>query len=265
MEHELISIAAPDGECPGHVFTPHGQGRWPGVILFMDGFGIRPTLFNMAQRLADAGYVVLLPDLFYRIGPYEPLDLTKVFSSGDVRAAVAERIGHPTNLQLAVNDTASFVACLESRDDVSGRGLGATGYCMGGAFALASAGVYPDHIVAAASFHGGNLVTSSPVSPHALAPAMKGSIYVAAAENDPSYPPEMAAELEKALSLAGVDHRCEVYEGAVHGWTMPDTPRYNHEAAERHWRKLFEFFSRMLGLRGASANTGNNPALPGER
>ena len=244
MEHELITML--DGKCPGHIFTPAGRGRWPGVILFMDGFGIRPTLFNMAQRMADGGYVILLPDLFYRIGTYEPLDLKKVFSAGDVRKTIAEMIGHPTNLQMAVKDTADFVEYLVSREDVVGSTLGATGYCMGGAFSLASAGVYPDRIVAAASFHGGNLVTSSTVSPHLLAPAMKATIYVAAAENDPSYPPEMAAQLEQALTRAGVKHYCEVYEGAAHGWTMPDTPRYNHEAAERHWRELFAFFARTL-------------------
>ncbi len=246
MEHELTVIPTLDGKCPGHVFAPPGQGPWPGVLLFMDGFGIRPTLFHMAQRLADGGYVVLLPDLFYRIGAYPPLDLEKVFATGDVRKAIAERIGHPTDLELAVKDTASFIACLASREDVAGRGFGATGYCMGGAFSLASAGAYPDQIVAAASFHGGNLVTSSLVSPHVLAPAMRASIYVAAAEDDPSYTPEMAAQLEQALTLAGVDHLCEIYEGAAHGWTMPDTPRYHHEAAERHWRSLFQFFRKNL-------------------
>ncbi len=247
MEYELTTITTPDGRCPGHVFTPQGWGPWPGVILFMDGFGIRPTLLKMAQRLAGRGYVVLLPDLFYRIGAYAPLDLEKVFSTGDVRKAIAETIGHPTNLDLAVKDTASLVAYLVGREDVAGSGIGVTGYCMGGAFSLASAGMYPDQIRAAASFHGGNLVTDSPVSPHALAPAMKACLYVAAAENDPSYPPEMAMQLEQSLSRAGVDYRCETYQGALHGWTMPDTPRYNHEAAERHWRELFSFFASTIG------------------
>ena len=247
MKHEVTLITTLDGKCPGNVFTPAGQGPWPGILLFMDGFGMRPTLFHMAQRLADAGYVVLLPDLFYRIGAYPPLDLKKVFATGDVRKAIAEMIGHPTDLQLAVRDTAGFLAFLARRSDVAGPGFGAVGYCMGGAFSLASAGAYPDQIVAAASFHGGNLVTSSVVSPHVLAPAMRASIYVAAAENDPSYPPEMAAQLEQALTSAGVEHLCEIYEGAAHGWTMSDTPRYHHEAAERHWRSLLQFFRRNLG------------------
>jgi carboxymethylenebutenolidase len=118
---------------------------------------------------------------------------------------------------------------------------------MGGGMALTAAGTYPDRITVAASFHGGRLATDSELSPHLMAPKIKARVYVAGANNDASYPPEMAVLLEKALSDAGVDHRCEIYEGALHGWTMPDFPVFNETAAERHWTELAALFAAKLG------------------
>ena len=109
---------------------------------------------------------------------------------------------------------------------------------MGGGMALTAAGTYPDRIAAAASFHGGNLATDDPFSPHLLASSMAGRIYVAGAEEDQSYPPQMAERLERALTSAGIDHRCETYPAARHGWTMTDFPVYDAAAADRHWRML---------------------------
>jgi carboxymethylenebutenolidase len=245
MSHEQISIRTRDGDCPAHVFKPEGPGPWPAAIFYMDGLGIRPTLFDMGQRLADGGYVVLLPDLFYRAGPYAPLEPKKVFASGDVMAAIGHLFSS-TNNRLAAEDSEAFLAYLDTRDDVAGNKIGTTGYCMGGAISLTVAGTYPDRIAAAASFHGGNLATDSELSPHLLAPRMKGRIYVAGADKDNSYPLEMAERLEKALSDAGVDHRCEIYPGALHGWTMADFPVYDEPAADRHWRELQELFASGL-------------------
>jgi len=246
MSHEQVSIRTRDGECPTQVFTPEGAGPWPAAIFYMDGLAIRPTLFEMAQRLADGGYLVLLPDLFYRAGPYEPLEPKKVFATGDVRAALAHLFGSTDNRR-AAEDTGAFLAWLDTRGDVAGSKVGTTGYCMGGAISLTVAGTYPDRVAAAASFHGGNLATDSEMSPHLLAPKMKGRIYVAGADQDGSYPPEMAERLETALSDAGVDHRCEIYPGALHGWTMADFPIYNEAAAERHWSELLALFKVTLG------------------
>jgi len=246
MDHEQLSIRTRDGDCPAHVFKREGSGPRPAVIFYMDGLGIRPTLFEMSQRLADGGYVVLLPDLYYRAGPYEPLEPKKIFASGDVMGAIGHLYSSTNNSRAAV-DTESFLAYLDTRKDVAGRKVGTTGYCMGGGISLTVAGTYPDRIAAAASFHGGNLATDSELSPHRLAPKMKGRIYVAGADKDNSYPPAMADRLEKALSDAGIDHRCEVYPGALHGWTMADFPVYDAPAAERHWRELLTLFADRLG------------------
>jgi carboxymethylenebutenolidase len=245
MSEERVSISTRDGECPTYVFTPEEAGRYPAVIFYMDGLGIRPTLFEMGQRLADDGYVVLLPDLFYRAGPYGPLDPREVFGSGDVRGALAHLFSSTDNHR-AGEDTEAFIGYLDTRADVAGPKVGTTGYCMGGAISLTAAGTYPDRIAASASFHGGGLATDSELSPHRLAPEMTARVYVAGADQDDSYPPEMADRLDAALSDAGVDHRCEIYAGARHGWTMADFPVYDEEAAERHWRELHDLFADTL-------------------
>lgn len=245
MSCEQVSIRTRDGSCPAHIFTPAGAGPWPPVIFYMDGLGIRPTLFEMSQRLANGGYLVLLPDLFYRAGPYDPLDPKEVFATGNPRAALAPLL-QSTDNRRAAEDTEAFLALLRERNDVVHAGVGTTGYCMGGAISLTVAGCYPNRIVAAASFHGGDLATDSKMSPHLLARTIHGRIYVAGADQDSSYPPEMAERLETALRNAGVNYRCEIYAGALHGWTMADFPVYNQAAAERHWSELFTLFESSL-------------------
>lgn len=245
MPHEQLVIRTQAGECPAHVFTPEGDGPWPAVIFYMDGLAIRPALLAMGQRLADGGYVVLLPDMFYRAGPYAPMDPATVFASDNVRAALGPLLGSTDNRRGA-EDTAAFLAYLDMRSDIAGSRIGTTGYCMGGGISLTVAGTYPDRVAAAASFHGGNLATDAELSPHRLAPKMKGRIYVAGADKDDGYTPEMEKRLDAALTEAGVEHLCEIYPGAQHGWTMTDFPIYNHDAAERHWETLLTLFDETL-------------------
>ena len=143
-------------------------------------------------------------------------------------------------------DTEAFLAYLEGRQDVAGTKVGTTGYCMGGGMSLTAAGTYPDRVAAAASFHGGNLATDSELEPPSPRPPDRGPRLRRGADNDNSYPPEMAERLEQALSDAGVDHRCETYPGALHGWTMADFRVYNEVAAERHWDELAALFADTL-------------------
>ena len=245
MSHEQVTIRTRDGECPGHVFTAAQGGRHPGVIFYMDGLGIRPTIFDMGQRLADHGYVVLVPDLFYRAGRYDPLDARAVFASGDVRGTIGHLLASTDNRR-AAQDTEAFLDYLDTREDVARTTVGTTGYCMGGAISLTAAGTYPDRISATASFHGGNLATDSELSPHRLAPQITARVYVAGADHDNSYPPEMAELLDQTLSDAHIDHRCEIYPDALHGFTMTDFPVYDQAAAERHWHELLTLFDNSL-------------------
>jgi carboxymethylenebutenolidase len=246
MPRTTAQITTRDGVCPASVFTPStGAGPWPGIIFFMDGPGIRPALWDMGQRLADGGYVVVLPDLYYRSGPYEPMEPAKIFSDPAAREMMMSRM-KILDREKKVSDAEAFIAYLASRADVTGAQFGTTGYCMGGNCSLTAAGAFPDRLAAVASFHGGNLATDSPDSPHRHIGAFPGRIYVAGAIEDGSFNDEQKQLLEKTLTDAKIDHLIETYDGAKHGWAVADVPVYNPAAAERHWNAMFALFSETL-------------------
>lgn len=245
MPHERLTIGTSDGECPSYLFMPpRGDGPWPAVIVYMDAGGIRPAMIDMARHLADAGYVVLLPDLFYRYGPYGPFVPKEVFA-GDFRAVLDPLMATTDNLK-AAKDTGALLAYLDTRSDVAGDRVGAVGFCMGGGMAIAAAGTWPDRFAAAASFHGGRLATDDLTSPHFLAPSLEAELYIAVAQDDTSYPPEMAERFGAALDEAGIRYRTETY-AAAHGWMMPDFSVYDHDQAERGWAVMADLFARTLG------------------
>ena len=245
MSRIAIDISTPDGVCPASLFRPEGRGPWPGVIIYMDGPGIRPVLFEMGERLASNGYLTLLPDLFYRAGPYAPVDVKTLFSDPEKRAAHGRLFTSTSNAKAAA-DTRAFLDYLDSRAELRGSKIGITGYCMGGGMVLTVAATYPDRIGAAATFHGGRLATDADDSPHKLAPKIKARVLVAGADNDQGFPPEQAEKLDAALNAAHVDHRVEIWAGAAHGWTMKDIPIYNEAAAERHWDEMLALFDETL-------------------
>lgn len=246
MSRTSVDITTDDGVCPVSLFRPGGRGPWPAVIFYMDGPGIRPVLFEMGQRLADLGYFVLLPDLFYRAGPYQPVEAQALFSDPDKRAAHGRLFNSTGNVRAAA-DTRAFLAFLDAEPDALADRVGVHGYCMGGGMALTVAGSFPGRVAAAASFHGARLATDADDSPHRLADRIEARILVAGADNDRGFPPEQADELEAALEAAGVDHRVEIWPGALHGWTMQDLPVYNARAAERHWQELAALYADTLG------------------
>lgn len=244
MTHAPVVISTRDGECRAYVLAPAGSGPWPAIIFYADAGGIRPAVVGMAQTLADAGFLVLLPDLFYRYGPYGPLVPKEVFK-GDVKAILGPLMASTSNVK-AAEDTEAFLAYLGTRTDVAGGKVGAVGFCMGGGMAITSAATYPDRFAAVASFHGGNLASDAPTSPHLLAPKLKAEVYVAGADQDDSYPLAMAERLEAALTTAGVRHRAEIYSGAAHGWMVPDFPVYDEAFAQRGWENMLALFKRNL-------------------
>ena len=240
-----IEIATKDGNCPSYVYRPDGSGPWPAVLVFMDGLGVRPALLELGERLATYGYLVLLPDLFYRSGPYEPMDAGVVFSDPEKRKVLFEKfIGLATQAGIMA-DTEAFLDYLGAQPDVKPGAIGTTGYCMGGLMSLTAAGTYPERIAATASYHGGRLATDDPQSPHLLAPKIKSSVYVAGAIEDQSFPDEMKARLEDALTKAGVKHTIETYP-AKHGWVFRDIPVYDAASAERHWQTMTSLFQQTL-------------------
>ena len=232
------TIATADGTCPVTLHTPNGSGPWNGVVLFPDAGGVRDTMHDMAATMAGFGYAVLLPDVYYRHGDWQPFSMATAFSDPEERTRLFGMVRSLTPDMIAA-DAAAFFDFLSERPEVKGDTFGVFGYCMGGRASVIAAGRVPDRIAAAGSVHGGGLVTDEPDSPHLLADRMSGTVLVAAAKDDHSFTAEHAETLEKALTAAGVRHTIEVYP-AGHGFAVPDNPPYDAEAAERHWLALQE-------------------------
>lgn len=235
-----IDLTTDDGVCPAVAFQPPRPGH--GVLLYMDGIGMRPTIHALGERLAASGYYVLVPDLFYRIGPYTAPDPKALFSDPNVRAEWFKNVMTKVTPAGVMRDTRSFITHLANA--APGK-LGATGYCMGGRMALLAAGTYPDAFAAVASYHGGNLANDALDSPHLLASKITASVYVAAAIEDATFPDDQKQRLEAALTDANVDHVIETYP-ARHGWAMSDTPVYDPAQSERHWETLLALFAKHL-------------------
>ncbi|HEY1927877.1 MAG TPA: dienelactone hydrolase family protein [Caulobacteraceae bacterium] len=246
-----VRITTSDGVCPADVYAPRGEGPWPAVLMFMDGQGIRPAVRELAERLCDSGYFVLLPDLFYRSGPYEAVDPKTLMADPELRRQHRERFMAPATAEAVMSDTGLFLRFLGAQPGVQRGPVGVVGYCMGGRFALLAAGTYPDRVAAIASYHGGGLVSDAPSSPHRLAPRIRAEVYVAGASDDPNFTKGMKTTLVKALSAAEVRHCVETYP-ARHGWVLRDMPVHDPEEAEHHWRTLIPFLDE--GLKAGRGN-----------
>lgn len=245
MSKREISIQTPDGTAKAGLFSPDAAGGGSpkaGVIHYMDAFGPRPALDMMGQRLADLGYLVLVPDLFYRFGPYQ-FDARTAFDDPKEKEKLMGML-QGTPLAVTERDSAAFVEAL-TENGATGK-LGAVGYCMGGGRALIAAAAFPERVAAAASFHGGNLASDAPDSPHTRAAGIKAAVYVGTAGVDRSFPPEQSARLDQALREAEVDYVIENYVGCGHGWTVPDHGAFDEAGAERHWKRLATFFGEHL-------------------
>jgi carboxymethylenebutenolidase len=242
---KTIEIQTEDGVCPAYVYRPTGNGPWPAILFFMDGLGIRPALFEMAERMAGHGYVVLLPDLYYRSGRYAPMDPAKVFSDPELRKELFEKYMGKLGQANAMRDTQACLAFLDAQPDVIHGKFGSTGYCMGGMLSLAAAGHFPERFAASAAYHPGGLATDAPDSVHRLADKLTAQVYIGRASDDPYFDDAMRDRLEAALREAKADFTLETYP-AKHGWVPSDTPVHDHAQAERHWTTLFGLFDRAL-------------------
>lgn len=247
MSMQEIALPTPEGDARAFTFNPDtGAGPWPGAIIFMDAPAIRPALFEMGQRLANHGYFVLLPDLFWRAGPYAPINVKEAFADEAKRREAFGKLMVSTNPDKQVADAKASLDYLVNHPEVRPGKVGITGYCMGAGVVMRTAGTYPDRIAAAAGFHGGRLATDAPDSPHLLAPKITAKVLIAGADQDAGFPPEQADRLRDALTAAGVANEVTIYDGARHGYTMPDLPVYDRTAAERHWTEMVKLFDETL-------------------
>jgi carboxymethylenebutenolidase len=242
--HETIPVRTDDGVCPTHVFTPANGDNLPAIIMFMDAYGMRPAMYELGETLANAGYCVALPDLFYRSG-WTARDAEGLFEIPEKREHFMKVIAPTMTAEKVMRDMPKWIAYLHGRDDVRAGGIGTTGYCLGGRLSLTAAGSFPDDVVAAASYHGGGLATDAPDSPHRLAPRMKARVYVAGAIEDRGFDDAQKQRLEDALTAAHVDHTIETYN-AHHGWVPSDQKAHDEAATQRHWQTTFELFGAAL-------------------
>jgi carboxymethylenebutenolidase len=238
---ETIDVTTQDGVADAYLARPDDEPH-PAVLLVMDAYGLRPQIERMAERIAERGYVVLAPNVFYRAGR-SPVVAMPDMQDAEARSAFFERIG-PLLRSLTpgavARDGAAYLDALDGP-------VAVTGYCMGGRVAWHLAASYPDRIVALGGFHVGGLVTDAEDSPHRRAGSLGAEVYLGHADNDRNMTPEQIATLDRALGDAGVRYRAEVYESAAHGYTMADTPAYDEAAAERHYTELFALLGRTVG------------------
>jgi carboxymethylenebutenolidase len=248
VQGTTVDIPTPDGRADAYFVHPADDTPHPAVLLYMDAFGLRPHLRSMADRLASSGYVVLVPNVFYRSGRAPVVELPDFINPAE-RPEIIQQLGPAArNLTTegAMRDAAVYLDWLAASPLTTDGKAGITGYCMGAGLALRTAGTHPDRVAAAAGFHGAYLATDAPDSPHLLADRITAELYFGHADQDATNPAEQIDRLDKTLTASGVRHRAEVYPGAHHGFTQADTAMYSAEATERHWAALLELFGRAL-------------------
>jgi len=249
---ETIEIEMDGGTAEAYVARPQGsdgpEGPYPGVLFFIDAFGLRPRIAEMAQRIADWGYVVLAPNVLWRSGNAAATSPDRDLREPGAREAFAQRAIERVkalSAGLAEADIPVYLDALRGLDDVDSGPVGATGYCMGARLAVRAAGLDAD-VAAVGGFHGGGLVTDGDDSPHHALAKADAEFYFGHADQDRSMPPEAVEALGQALEAAGLAATNDVYAGAGHGYTMADTSVYDEAATERHFRELEELFDRTL-------------------
>ncbi|MEU5211744.1 dienelactone hydrolase family protein [Streptomyces sp. NPDC020742] len=243
-----LDIPTPDGTADAYLAHPDDGAPHPGVLLYMDAFGLRPSLEGMARRLAGHGYTVLVPNVLYRAGRAPVVEMPDFIDPGqrpDLFERLIPLIMDHTPDRVA-RDAGAYLDWMAASPLVADGPVGTTGYCMGGILGVRSAAAHPDRIAAVASFHAGRLVTEDEDSPHRLAGRITAELYFGHADQDQSMTPDQITALEQALDAAGVTYGSELYEGAAHGYTQIDTAAYNKEADERHWSALLDLFGRRL-------------------
>jgi carboxymethylenebutenolidase len=242
---EQLDVRTPEGTARAWVFRG-GDDPCPGVLMYIDAYGVRPAMEEMAARLAGLGYAVLLPDVLYRAAPIAPFDLATVWTDPPERARLMGLIQSVT-LDRLRSDSAAYLDALAARPGVRADRLGTTGYCMGGRLAFLTAALHPERVRAVAAFHAGGLVTDAPDSPHRLAERVKASLYLAVADEDRSCTPEHQGALAAALGAAHLPYALELFRGKRHGFAVTDNAGvYDREASERHWTRMESFFGERL-------------------
>ncbi len=247
VEEKDVSVKTADGMADAALFYPKGKGKWPAVLIWTDIGGLRPVFRDMGRRLAAQGYVVLVPNPFYRKGKATEVTAGLDFAKPDDRPkfmALAGSVGAPG---AAEGDATAYLAFLDAQPQTDKKKkAGTQGYCMGGPLVYRTAATVPDRIGGAVTCHGGGLVTQTPASPHLLIPKMKAEVYSAVAANDDQRAPTDKDVLKKAFADAGKKATVLVYDGCNHGWCVKGSAVYDEAGAEKAWAALTALYKRNL-------------------
>ncbi|MFG3335277.1 dienelactone hydrolase family protein [Streptomyces tendae] len=241
MPTKMLQIPTADGQADAFAAFPEGGGPHPGVLMYADGFGIRPVLREMAGELAGHGYYVLVPNFFYRHGPAPVIELPEHIGEEERPAVFAELMPliEAHTAERTLRDADAFLTFLTAQPEVGAGPVAVTGYCIGGLLATRTAVAHPDRVAALAAFH-------APVGadgPDSLA-ELAAEVHFGHAEGDLT--PEALGGINRALDAAGVGHTSEIYPGTVHGFTMSDTDSFDSAALQLHWDRLLSLLDRTL-------------------
>jgi len=246
MIEDILGIETADGVMETFVCRPERGDPAPAVLMLMDAPGIREELYDMARRLAATGFAVLLPNLYYRAGRDARFDRS-VLAHGSAEHARMRAIRTKMTIPPVMEDVGAMLAWIDGQDDISGKAVGAHGYCMSGPYALAAAARYPDRVAAAASFYGTWLVNEeAEESPHRTLGQGKGELYISCAEYDELAPLPMVEQLKGLFDASGARGELEIHAGVHHGFAFPGRWCYDRPAAERHWERLTALYRRNL-------------------
>lgn len=245
MNGSIIDVGTPDGIADCYLTRPADGGRHPGVLFIIDAIGLRARVEDMADRIAEHGYVVLVPNVFYRSGR-APLWETPALDDPDARMQFFQTLAPVMESLTPERIVADGGGYLDELAKLSDGPVAITGYCFGGRLGWTIAAAHPERVAALGGFHTGRMVTDGDDSPHLLAPQVAAEVYWGHADQDQSMTLQNIETLDRAMDEAGIRHTTEVYEGAAHGYTMSDMGAWNEAACERHFDALFALLSRTI-------------------
>lgn len=248
VAEQEVEITTADGVMDAHFAAPT-SGKHPAVLVWPDIMGLRPAFRIMGKRLAESGYAVLTVNPFYRAQKGQVFDATtEKFSDPPVRQRLVGLMGPATgNPENTRKDATAAVAWLDKQKQVdTKKGIGTTGYCMGGPLVMRTMAFVPDRVKAGGSFHGGGLATAAPTSPHLLVPQMKAkAVLIAVAQNDDQQDPTVKDKVKAAFEAQKIPVEVEVYP-AQHGWCPPDSQVFDQVQADKAWARLLATFEKGL-------------------
>ena len=252
MKERFVDIATPSGRMETFVTHPERGGPFPAVVIYMDIWGVRDELFEIARRVGTVGYYGMVPDFYYRQGKvrHEFRDAqNRMISLHALDEERKQRViapGRRLSNQMVVDDTGAILDFVRRGEPVRPGGVGAIGYCMGGRHVLCVAGHFPEHVRASASLHGTSLISDATDSPHRLVKQFRGELYCGFAETDPYAPLSMVKELQELLGPCPVDYHYAIHKGAQHGYALPNRDIFDPHGAARDWEQIFAMFHRQI-------------------